>query len=634
MSNNDFKREPPISEPSPFSSQNQSKRSHSMLSEHNTMLPKEIEEGNVEYKLQLLAPTPDRFQHLVTQMKWRLAEGGGEALYEIGIADNGQLVGLSQGDLEASLSTLKSMGEALNADVSILRQRVVQQDPEARMVAEVLVRKYIDEEQGFMELKVAVIGGLDSGKSTLLGLLSYDELDNGRGKARLNLLRHRHEIASGRTSSIARQMIGFDASGEIVNFSKNNIRTIEHICESSPKVITFLDTCGHPKYQKTTISGLTGHNPDYACLIVACNSLSLPETAREHLGIAVALNVPVFICMTKTDIASPEQLTKTVSALLALLKSPGLKRVPLVIQNDDDVVASIHSFTASKVVPIFLVSNVTGENISMLTKFLNLLPKPPRDLERLLDSTMEYQIEEIYNLPSVGCVVGGMLISGRMNLSDQSYIKAVLGPDKGSFIDIKIHSIHRQRSGTRAIQAGQAATCAITFPNADGTESSQSPAGFRLRKGQVILEHHPMEAYWELEAEIHVLYHSTKLSSGSQGVIYCGNVRQGARVTQVEEGSPIPSPLNPTVPDVFSLSSSLSSAGSIPSPITSGEPSAKLSVRYGLSTGRRGIVRFRFVYEPEWLSIGRTLLFRGEGRAKCVGRVLALYPGQSSANQR
>jgi GTPase len=236
------------------------------------------------------------------------------------------------------------MGQALHADVSILRKIIIQQD---RVVAEVLVRKYIDEEQ-FMELKVAVIGSSDSGKSTLLGLLSYEELDNGRGKARLNLLRHRHEIASGRTSSITRQMIGFDTTGDIVNFSKHNIQTIEHICEASPKVITFLDTCGFPKYQKTTISGLTGHNPDYACLIVACNSGSLHETAREHLGIAVALNVSVFICMTKTDISTPEQLTRTVSELLVLLKSPGLKRVPMVIQNEDDVVASIHSFTASK----------------------------------------------------------------------------------------------------------------------------------------------------------------------------------------------------------------------------------------------------------------------------------------------
>jgi GTPase len=42
-----------------------------MLSEHTGKLPREIEEGNVEYKRQLLSPSNERFEHLVTQMKWR-----------------------------------------------------------------------------------------------------------------------------------------------------------------------------------------------------------------------------------------------------------------------------------------------------------------------------------------------------------------------------------------------------------------------------------------------------------------------------------------------------------------------------------------------------------------------------------
>jgi GTPase len=52
-------------------------------------LGQEVEEGNVEYKLKLIDPTPERFQHLVSQLKWRLCEGQGEALYEIGVEDNG-----------------------------------------------------------------------------------------------------------------------------------------------------------------------------------------------------------------------------------------------------------------------------------------------------------------------------------------------------------------------------------------------------------------------------------------------------------------------------------------------------------------------------------------------------------------
>ena len=50
--------------------------------------PPEPQEGNTEYKLKLICPTTERFQHLVTQMKWRLAEGGGEAVYQVNGSDS------------------------------------------------------------------------------------------------------------------------------------------------------------------------------------------------------------------------------------------------------------------------------------------------------------------------------------------------------------------------------------------------------------------------------------------------------------------------------------------------------------------------------------------------------------------
>lgn len=46
-------------------------------------------------------------------MKWRLQEGNGEAIYEIGVEDNGILTGLNESDLKASLSTLEKMAKRL-----------------------------------------------------------------------------------------------------------------------------------------------------------------------------------------------------------------------------------------------------------------------------------------------------------------------------------------------------------------------------------------------------------------------------------------------------------------------------------------------------------------------------------------
>ena len=58
-----------------------------------------------------MRPSDSRFEHLVTQLKWRLQEGDGEAVYEIGVADSGLLAGLDEADLKASLDTLKRMAD-------------------------------------------------------------------------------------------------------------------------------------------------------------------------------------------------------------------------------------------------------------------------------------------------------------------------------------------------------------------------------------------------------------------------------------------------------------------------------------------------------------------------------------------
>ena len=144
-------------------------------------------------------------------MNWRLQEGQGEALYEIGVEDCGTLAGVSSEELEASLVTLKKMADRLDASITILHKRKLSNE---RYIVEVLVRK-VPDDQHFIDLRVAVLGTMDSGKSSLIGVCTYGELDNGRGRARLNLFRHVHEIQTGRTSSIKHEILGFDDLGKV-----------------------------------------------------------------------------------------------------------------------------------------------------------------------------------------------------------------------------------------------------------------------------------------------------------------------------------------------------------------------------------------------------------------------------------
>jgi len=52
------------------------------------------------------------------------------------------------------------------------------------------------------DVRIAVIGNVDSGKSTLVGVLTKNIIDDGRGFARTKVFNFSHEAANGRTSSI------------------------------------------------------------------------------------------------------------------------------------------------------------------------------------------------------------------------------------------------------------------------------------------------------------------------------------------------------------------------------------------------------------------------------------------------
>ena len=94
-------------------------------------------------------PSPSRLEHLVTQMKWRLQEGDGEAIYEIGVEDNGMFVGLTREELDSSLNTLNVMASKLGAHTTLLRRHVVESTGTslAREVAEVFVRRVPDDQK-------------------------------------------------------------------------------------------------------------------------------------------------------------------------------------------------------------------------------------------------------------------------------------------------------------------------------------------------------------------------------------------------------------------------------------------------------------------------------------------------------
>ncbi len=79
----------------------------------------------------------------------------------------------------------------------------------------------------------------------VLGTLIRGELDDGRGLSRQAIFRHKHEIESGRTSSIATAYMGFDIHGEQI-VAKRSGKTIpwSELAKHSYKKIQLIDLAG------------------------------------------------------------------------------------------------------------------------------------------------------------------------------------------------------------------------------------------------------------------------------------------------------------------------------------------------------------------------------------------------------
>lgn len=291
---------------------------------------------------------------------------------------------------------------------------------------------------------------------------------------------------------------------------------------------------------------------------------------KEHLGLALALSVPVFVVVTKIDMCPPNVLQDNLKVLCKVLKSQGCRKVPVMVRSPDDVVLSATNFVSQRLCPIFQVSNVTGDNLDLLKMFLNLLTTRMGGLDNL---PAEFQIDDTYSVPGVGTVISGTCLQGIIKLNDN----LLLGPDPlGHFMQIAVKSIHRKRMNVAEVRGGQTASFALKK-----IKRSQ------IRKGMVLVssELNP-KACWEFEGEIVVLHHPTTISSRYQAMVHCGSIRQTASIQTMSKEC--------------------------------------------LRTGDKARVRFRFIKHPEYIRPQQRMVFR-EGRTKAVGNVIEPLTGSVSA---
>lgn len=526
----------------------------------------ENNEGNIEYKRHLIEKSDDRLEKLATQMKYRVNEGNGEAIYYIGVEDDGKLTGINKEEYNETLKNLKIISDKNKYTITLLSSKNVSKQ---KSIYEFLVREL--NSPNYIDIKICVAGNVDSGKSTLLGVLTNGKLDDGRGSTRLSVFNHKHEITSGRTSSIAHHIMGFDAHGKSINYksSINNVSWPE-IVEKSKKIISFYDLAGHEKYLKTTIRGLSSISPDYCFILVGAN-MGVSKMTREHIFICMTLNIPFSIIVTKTDICKERQnvLQITLAQIKKLLKLPILRRVQYSVKNHDEAITAAKNFKNESIVPVFQVSNVSGENLDILKTFLNLLPQRN---PRIIDNTnVLMSIDGIFQVTGVGVVVAGDLIRGKVYINDKVY----LGPDRsGKYIQTQIRSIHVKRVPVLNAESGTYVCFALKKVNKK-----------LIRIGQVIVSNKDhCKSQKEFTADVNIIRsNSSTIKIGYEPTVHTCNVRQTARILSIKH-------IDKEESDI-------------------------------LRTGDRAIVKFKFCNRPEYLQIGNQLIF-SEGKIKAVGKII------------
>lgn len=484
------------------------------------------------------------------------------------------------------------------------------------------------------DLRVALLGQVDAGKSTLTGVLSKGISDDGRGHARSYVLQHKHEHEKGQSSSVALELLGFNKGQQVLptKTTGHHNKDFYDVATRSSHRMMLVDLCGHEKYLRTTIFGLTGMLPNLALLLVGANG-GVPKMTREHLGLACALQIPVAIVVTKIDMVPAHVQKETMIKVDRVIKLA--KKKKYVIRNEDDVKVAVDGIASTKITPVFSISNVTGEGLPLLKDFLRQLAyrgmRLPRNnatdttdkgtvdgvagvgaksettkvhTGRLPEDTTatEFHLDNVYMVQGVGLVVGGTMQEGQVLVGQKMF----LGPDRtGSFRPVVVRSIHRQCVPTQSLYSGQQATLAI---KAAGKNKEGGLKRSAFRKGMVLVSDDYRSACWEFEACVKVLHHSTTIVPGYSPVVHMGVVRQAAKIVSIR----------PEATSATAKSASVNVDGD------DGEKKEPISGEECLRTGCQAIVRFRFMYCPEYLSPGRKLIFR-EGRAKGVGSVTRIF---------
>ncbi len=389
------------------------------------------------------------------------------------------------------------------------------------------------------DIGITIAGSVDSGKSTFVGVLTTNELDNGNGSARVSVAKHPHEVNSGKTSDISSR---------------------HYLIPEKKRAVTMFDLCGHDKYFKTTAYGVSGCFPDYSFVIIGANRGILTMT-KQHFTLLLSMNVPIIILITRTDITPKESYDLTLKQIDKYCKD--IIKIPAEFVNNffneehlkEEYISSKSELVNKSLdlthtmkqpfIPVISISNKTGYYLDFTRNLINnLIPrnlwesttsnriynKFVANLDKKFFNTQKpvnfvsaYYIDGVYAPPGIGIVVTGINRGENLNVGDTVFI----GPINNQFKEIKIRSIHNDcKQKTQFLKNHHRGTIAIT-----GDKDFMNR--HYITRGLVIIKNKELpktNLCYRFDAGITIFNHSTTLKTNYTPVLQIGNIRQSARM--------------------------------------------------------------------------------------------------------
>ena len=498
----------------------------------------EYDYGNVEYKLKLCDVNVQRIQELTSQMNFRLREGSGECYYEIGVEDNGNALGISKQELEISLSVINTIAINLGCQTKIMRLI----EGKEGLIAEMYIKKQEENLLSKIEITMGVLGEEGTGKSTIIGVLINGYLDDGKGLARQNVFRHKHEILCGKTSSFSHQILGFDEEGKLTNYGDLLRPSKSQIVSKSTKIINFYDMAGGNKtFNRTTLSTLSNEYLDYLLFVISAKE-PITKKIEDLLGFMYNIDVPVITIINKIDLISDEELEKFVKKYKETIKKLNselnLQKIPIIIKNDEDVELFSRSMDEKEILVTFLVSTLTWDGgLTLFKNFLKSLPKVNeticnQDLKQKLKELelekMEFDIHEII-YKETNAILTGIVSSGKLKSNSKCY----LGPDSnGNFKIVEVCDIFCKNVAVSYSFKGQYCSVCIKSLGNINTLTREN-----VKKGMSLLDMRINPIASRLfEIEIWTIDDTTKIIKNSyQPILNIKHIRQGVKIKNPDD---------------------------------------------------------------------------------------------------